>query len=111
MTISHRDGLKHLLCPAALSSGAVRSRTLWQRKAADILLTTDGLDRVTDWNAALNVLQYEGYRPRGRHCGRDPAPSRTKVSSFGNVGVTVTGGGAFPTDGVTRPVPPMSETY
>jgi hypothetical protein len=29
-------------------------------KAADILVTTDGLVYVTDWNAGLNVLQYEG---------------------------------------------------
>jgi hypothetical protein len=29
-------------------------------KSADILVTTDGLVYVTDWNAGLNVLQYEG---------------------------------------------------
>jgi hypothetical protein len=29
-------------------------------KAADILVTTEGLVYVTDWNAGLNVLQYEG---------------------------------------------------
>ena len=29
-------------------------------KAADILVTTDGLVYVTDRNAGLNVLQYEG---------------------------------------------------
>jgi len=29
-------------------------------KAADILVTTDGVVYVTDWNAGLNVLQYEG---------------------------------------------------
>ena len=29
-------------------------------KAADILVTNDGLVYVTDWNAGLNVLQYEG---------------------------------------------------
>jgi hypothetical protein len=29
-------------------------------KAADILSTTDGLVCVMDWNAGLNVLQYEG---------------------------------------------------
>ena len=29
-------------------------------KSADILITTDGLVYVTDWNAGLNVLQYEG---------------------------------------------------
>ena len=29
-------------------------------KAADILVTTDGLVYVSDWNAGLNVLQYEG---------------------------------------------------
>jgi hypothetical protein len=28
--------------------------------SADILVTTDGLVYVTDWNAGLNVLQYEG---------------------------------------------------
>jgi len=27
-------------------------------KSADILVTTDGLVYVTDWNAGLNVLQY-----------------------------------------------------
>ena len=29
-------------------------------KSADILVTADGLVYVTDWNAGLNVLQYEG---------------------------------------------------
>src|SRR6476646_5553603 len=29
-------------------------------KSADILVTTDGLVYVTDWNAGLNVLQYQG---------------------------------------------------
>jgi hypothetical protein len=29
-------------------------------KSADILVSTDGLVYVTDWNAGLNVLQYEG---------------------------------------------------
>jgi len=29
-------------------------------KSADILATTDGLVYVTDWNAGLNVLQYQG---------------------------------------------------
>ena len=29
-------------------------------KAADIYVTTDGLVYVSDWNAGLNVLQYEG---------------------------------------------------
>jgi len=29
-------------------------------KAADILVTTDGLVYVSDWNSGLNVLQYEG---------------------------------------------------
>ena len=29
-------------------------------KSADMLVTTDGLVYVTDWNAGLNVLQYEG---------------------------------------------------
>jgi len=29
-------------------------------KAADILVTVDGLVYVTDWNAGLHVLQYEG---------------------------------------------------
>jgi hypothetical protein len=29
-------------------------------KAADILVTTDGMVYVSDWNAGLNVLQYEG---------------------------------------------------
>ena len=29
-------------------------------KAADIYVTTDGLLYVSDWNAGLNVLQYEG---------------------------------------------------
>ena len=47
----------------------------------------------------------------GLHCGGVATPSRINVSSLGSVGVTVTGGGAFPTDGVTRPVPPISETY
>ncbi len=29
-------------------------------KSADIYVTTDGLLYVTDWNAGLNVLQYQG---------------------------------------------------
>jgi len=29
-------------------------------KSADIYVTTDGLMFVSDWNAGLNVLQYEG---------------------------------------------------
>jgi hypothetical protein len=29
-------------------------------KSADIYVTTEGLVYVTDWNAGLNVLQYEG---------------------------------------------------
>ena len=29
-------------------------------KPANILVTTDGLVYATDWNAGLNVLQYEG---------------------------------------------------
>src|SRR6266513_37511 len=29
-------------------------------KSADVLVTTDGLVYVTDWNGGLNVLQYEG---------------------------------------------------
>ncbi len=29
-------------------------------KTADIYVTTDGLLYVSDWNAGLNVLQYEG---------------------------------------------------
>jgi hypothetical protein len=29
-------------------------------KAADILVTTGGLVYVSDWNAGLNVLQYQG---------------------------------------------------
>ena len=37
-----------------------RPNTALAAKAADILVTTDGLVYVTDWNAGLNVLQYEG---------------------------------------------------
>src|SRR6185503_12005049 len=29
-------------------------------KSADVFVTTDGLIYVSDWNAGLNVLQYEG---------------------------------------------------
>jgi hypothetical protein len=37
-----------------------RPNTALAAKAADILVTTDGLVYVTDWNAGLHVLQYEG---------------------------------------------------
>ena len=54
-------------CPGATrrncapSAGSTRHDTrLLAAKSADILVTTDGLVYVTDWNAGLNVLQYEG---------------------------------------------------
>jgi len=37
-----------------------RPKVALAAKAADILVTTDGLVYVSDWNAGLNVQQYEG---------------------------------------------------
>ena len=33
-------------------------------KSADVFVSTDGLMYVTDWNAGLNVLEYQGPGPK-----------------------------------------------
>ena len=39
---------------------AKRPNVALAAKAADIYIASDGLMYISDWNAGLNVLQYEG---------------------------------------------------
>jgi hypothetical protein len=68
--------------------------------------------KLVDWQDSGKQKTYDVFHPLTSAYDNKCHAMRIEAGgSLGSVGVTVTGGGAFPTDGVTRPVPPISETY